>query len=392
MLAMGVFLSAMLTLGLCLLRYRSSDRLLRLMPDIALFLLQFVLLSWLTASVGAYEVSLPWAASLLIAAGVMIYVCLSAAFVFRRHGHELSPSSIKEALDGLDTGLCFCDPDGRIVLINYAMGELTAPLIGGYPRTIAEIDQATEPCRTEGDLYRLSDTIRQIRRVELTAPSLIGYTQTTVQDVTALCNAASRLREESDRLKAVNSEMRLMMERLADRIREEETLTVKRRIHDDIGASLIAIQEIMKGGDEDMDVQLNRLKNAVSYFSHHEPQQAVTFDSLTAKARSMGVRIRVSGDLPDDGKARELMIAAVSESVTNCVRHAGGDEVYVHIDDGEDVAVTITNNGMNPAGEIREGGGLSTLRRLCENNGAAMSVASVPRFTLTLRLKKEKVK
>ena len=58
-----------------------------------------------------------------------------------------------------------------------------------------------------------------------------------------------------------------MYKRLADRIREQENLNLKMKIHDDIGTSLITISKIIDEGiNEDIETQLTLLQNAVSYF------------------------------------------------------------------------------------------------------------------------------
>lgn len=67
---------------------------------------------------------------------------------------------------------------------------------------------------------------------------------------------------------------------------------------------------------------------------------------------------------------RNLVTMAVCECLTNTVRHAGGDEVYVKIDKGsENLAVTVTNNGTPPKSEITPGGGLISLRDKIERFG-----------------------
>ena len=54
-------------------------------------------------------------------------------------------------------------------------------------------------------------------------------------------------------------------------------------------------------------------------------------------------------------------------------------------EDGHVTAV-ITNNGTPPAGEIKEGGGLSSLRRRIRSAGGTMAIQSLPAFALTVTL------
>lgn len=53
-------------------------------------------------------------------------------------------------------------------------------------------------------------------------------------------------------------------------------------------------------------------------------------------------------------------------------------------------AVTLTNNGRQPEQDIKEGGGLSSLRTMAENADGQMTVESVPKFSLTITVPKEK--
>ena len=75
--------------------------------------------------------------------------------------------------------------------------------------------------------------------------------------------------------------------------------------------------------------------------------------------------------------------------MTNAVRYAGADELYVCFSEDSDFAtVAVTNNGKLPEADITEGGGLSTLRRRVERAGGTMLVQSMPCFKLTVTVPK----
>lgn len=75
------------------------------------------------------------------------------------------------------------------------------------------------------------------------------------------------------------------------------------------------------------------------------------------------------------------------ECVTNCIKHADGNEVYIRIAQrGECYDVTITNNGKIPTEPIKEGSGLSTLRRSIESSGGEMHISHNPRFALLITI------
>lgn len=80
-----------------------------------------------------------------------------------------------------------------------------------------------------------------------------------------------------------------------------------------------------------------------------------TMDEVNRTARQLGVAVKIDGYLPRDTAAEELTVAAAKECVTNCIKHADGNEVYIRIAQrGERYDVTITNNGKIPTEPIRK--------------------------------------
>ena len=86
------------------------------------------------------------------------------------------------------------------------------------------------------------------------------------------------------------------------------------------------------------------------------------------------------------------MLLAIQECITNCVKHAKGNEIYITCKNEEDsIILEITNNGIVPKGKIVEGGGLTSLRQKIERSGGVMIVESSPRFMLRVEFQKEKL-
>ena len=109
----------------------------------------------------------------------------------------------------------------------------------------------------------------------------------------------------------------------------------------------------------------------------------------SAASITAGVELLINGELPKDYGRRYIFSLAIRESITNCVRHAGGTKVFVQsIPFGNIHIIIITNNGIVPKKTVTEGGGLSSLRRRVERSGGSMSVQSFPYFALTVRLPK----
>ena len=169
--------------------------------------------------------------------------------------------------------------------------------------------------------------------------------------------------------------------------REEEILSMKMRVHDDIGRSVIATRRLLQQGLPTRELDLTAWKNAIHLLKRdsESPEDKDALTQLTEAAAGIGVAIRLEGKLPRNAAAAYLLITAMRECATNCARHAGGTELYVRITHSHGFAAArITNNGRPPEGPLSEGGGLSSLRARVEKAGGTMSVRAAPEFELTV--------
>ncbi len=367
---------------------------------------------------------------------VIVYISLILLITGRKG--RLTPLSVRQGLDNMSSGICFADDNGKIILINRVMGNLISELTGRYPYNVNELYTSINNSKSSlhDNLYRFPDNrIWSITSIPLSDPALKGYTQISAKDVTDIINANESLRLENDALKETNEKLNEMYVRLSDRIRDEETLKLKARIHDDIGAGLLALSSLMESGsDEDIEHELMLLKDAVSYFGvRPETSDHDMIIDLKKEASRLGITLKISGALPPDetidtlddppsyeaGQSvsssssyvtiRKITEQAIRECMTNCVIHAGGNEVYVSIryldtdidtdrsdsdktpfsyieSEQKRVVITITNNGVAPETPVTEGSGLSSLRQSVEAVGGTMDIESEPVFKLILTL------
>lgn len=317
------------------------------------------------------------------------------AIAFRReywrHKNELSPFSIKEATDNLPLGICFVDPNGRVILCNDRMRRLSFALSGHELQIVRDLTEALAKPAPDvtvlNDCYILPDkSIWQFRFQEITVDGDNRWRQVTAHDITEFYNANLRQAEINRELRAVNGKLHKMYERMADDIKEKERLDLKIYIHDTIGRSLLTIRDIIDNG-ADTEQKIKALREAVSVLATNRTLTATTLDEVRATAEALGVKIEIDGYLPPDSLVEELAAAALRECVTNCIKHAGGNEVYIRIAQrGEHYDVTITNNGKIPTKPIKEGSGLSTLRRSIERSGGEMHISHNPRFALLITI------
>ena len=385
-----LFIAALFVFLLLIYEYVSIGRLKKCMPDAVIFVLLILFISYVSGSTLSsnyrYKI-VPIPAVIFVSVFFIIYSIINFFTEQRKNRDRLTPNSVKEAFDNLDSGICFADENSRIILMNYAMSSLISSILKRYPQTLDDVYEALDSVeKLSENFYKLNNkTVWQLSKSNLTA-----FTQLSLQDVTELFEANRQLEEENKRLIKTNEEIQKMLERLADRIREQETLSLKMQIHNDIGASLIKISNLInKSNSEDIDKQLALLEGAVSYFSNNKLSGKKDFDETQIKAEGMGVELVINGAFPDFEGSREIVFRAIDECLTNCVIHAKGNRVFVDISENDNqYTVIITNNGIPPEAEIIEGGGLSSLRKKLEAQGNEMEIISDGQFALILRINK----
>ena len=306
---------------------------------------------------------------------------------------------IKESFDNLPIAACFFDTNGVVRLINKRMLAISFVLMKNGMQTIYELRNALknpsdEVIRADENLplYRFPDG-ETLRFEEKAIVTRLGdvFTQVTAADVSKVVMRQNELNEENLRLEEANERARKLLEQMPDMVREEEILSMKMRVHDDIGHSILSARLTLLHNENLESIRENahiwEKSIALLCRTNDMPQQQDAWEYAKIKAERVGIRLIVQGDIPENEPERTLFALAVRECTTNCVRHAGGTELYISCATERDKYIaTIENNGKIPNAEIKEGGGLSSLRKRIEKAGGEMIVQSYPKFSLTLIL------
>lgn len=335
----------------------------------------------------------------LLETGLFIYATSRYIRMRMRMRYSLSQESIKEGSDNLPDGICFFDEYGTVRLINKKMMSIGMMLFGKEIQTLDELhgalscpQSAVECLDREIALYHFPDgTVHQFTESAITDRDGKQITEVIAANVTELYAKQEELNHENVRLADANRRMKWILDNISDMVREEEILSMKIRVHDDIGHSILAAKKALT---QHQDIAVIR-KNAVLwetavdllYRANNMPAVQDEWQTVQIRAEELGVKIVIDGTLPEDEFVRHLLLLAIRECVTNCVRHAGGNRVFVEVaDDGKQTACAMTNNGRAPQQAVIEGSGLSGLRCRIEREGGIMKLTDSPRFVLTVIL------
>ncbi|MBO4636955.1 MAG: sensor histidine kinase [Clostridiales bacterium] len=324
----------------------------------------------------------------IVALGIALVISiLSFVHTVIKNRNELSLKSVKEAFDKLSTGLCYSAPGGYIVLINKKMQELSVALTG---KTVTNAKQFYFFVKEKGDIVKIGDENFYMFTKKQLKGSKDMY-ELIAMDVTE----ETLLREELERQKKINREFNERLARFSKETGEvtvkQEVLNAKINIHDNLGNALIMSKRYLSKDDTDITLdEILEKWNKITFLEGtlNERKDKNITDDITAAAKACGIELVVRGTIPNNDTVRTLLFNGVRESLTNALKHADADIVFIDVSDDEGTTVMqFTNDGLFKPGPVNEGGGLTSLRNLVENNGGEMIISNEDRFCLTIRLR-----
>ena len=319
----------------------------------------------------------------------------------RRQGKQaLSRDSIKQALDMLPSGICYFTPSGSVKLCNRQMDALFRSISQCDLQTLAELRDALSGCDACSGVIRLSQEMQtylfpdgkawSYRQTEVKASDGVVYTEAIFSDVTDLYHKSLELKEQIKRLNAISRELKWLSDNALILTREKEVLSAKTKLHDDMGAVLIAIRHILHNNQtEEAANAMDLFRRAVSAikYDNADPRGHSELDRFMQDAGAIGITVNLSGELPEQEELRRVMILAMRECLTNSVRHARATTIQITVEQkGDSVSMQITNDGKPPETEVVPKGGLLNLYRHIMGCGGTMEIQSKPGFALTVVL------
>ena len=349
-------------------------------------------------------VSLPPAFVVLLCLGLGALLFWLYRTLLMRARAEISPMSVKEAADGLSTGMCFYLTGGRVLLVNAAMEAFCRSATGDELISGTQLREnlfsgmLLPGCRREmlegtllliladGRAWGVSE--RQILFQKEKISVLLA------NDVTELYQKTRSLQELRERLDTLNRRLTAYNQEIVATTAEKELLSARVRLHDEMGADLLAIRRYMEYGGSDSDRAdiERRLRRNVGFLLTGQASQARDeYELMLETAQKLGVRVRLTGELPQTEPVKHVVATAIHECFTNTLRHAHGDELSISVEtSGDRILVCFTNNGEPPASPVQEKGGLKSLRTLVEQiPDARMEIEVEPCYVVKLTLPKE---
>ncbi len=306
--------------------------------------------------------------------------------------------SVKEAFDDMYAGIVCYNEAGVPVLVNPKMEELSEyvtrkPLLDGN-RLWKDIqnNNLRSGCEVidQGNTILLRIPNGKIFKLEQRRINVDGVNlkELFATDITKVYTASIELREGNERLKRMNDRMRNLNDTITRVTIEKEILNMKVRVHDNLGQSLLKAKRYLVSGEGSLPEIIENWKENVKLIdSESDVSNNDDYKLMFKTAKDVGVNMVVKGMLPQDQERKRIVSTAMHECITNTIRHAGGNELYISIIENRgETIVRFSNNGKAPDGPVELSGGLGMLHSMVEDYGGTMEVETSPEFLITIKI------
>ena len=348
-------------------------------------------------------ISRPKAALLVLPLCCVVLCLVQLRGLYRLERTSISSMSVKEAVDSLPTGLCFYLEGGRIVLVNRAMEDLCGAALGEalingerFRQRLFSDEGLTEGTAfrsapdpllvlADGSAWALSERPAEYRGERLH--------MLLASNVTELYRKNLSLQQMRRELASLNDRLTLYYREIVDLTVQKELLAARVRVHESMGGSLLMMKQYLQNGGSEAEGRAleARLRQSAGLMqASQKPTVRDEYALILDTAEKLRFRIVIDGPLPQAEPRKHIIATALHECLTNTLRHARGDTLCLTLRERDGCLTAVfTNNGTQPQEPVREGGGLSALRKLTEEAGGTMDVVSLPELTVTLKLPKE---
>ncbi len=320
---------------------------------------------------------------------------------------KLGNKDIKESLDNLPTGIIVAKENGVILLANKKMYDLYFQLSGKILQSIYSfLDFLNGKIINTDNVIFLKNTKvptiifedNQIYSFMLKEIYLNDkkHLQLTASNVTELYNLNQKLIEKNNELKNARIKILKTKKQLKKIINKNEIVDAKMKIHQTMGTNLATIKHYLYTGSGNINKSLymwNSTFNILENMNEENLTDDKGFDSFIKAANDMGIKVFLTGNLPDDANIIKIIIHIGKECLINAVLHAKADAMFFNVETYDDsYTIEISNNGENPINktkdEIKSGGGFMSIQKQLNHINGRFEVNTDPTFSLKLYLPK----
>jgi SHS2 domain-containing protein len=343
---------------------------------------------------------------------MIILVVIENTLAVRHYRSRITEQSVKNGLDMLPTGIMYYWRNGIVKLINLRMEEIcrnideNASFDGQtfwtklYHERYVTLKYVPPKSDNSVTVLTPDNKCYHFMRNEIDINGNTMY-ELIAMDVTAENAINYKLSSDRNKVKNLNERLKELSDNIGKMTIEREILDTKISVHDNLGEALLLTKQYLTDNTSvDKKEVVSLLKRNIALLENEKPDSwQSSYEECLNVAKLSGVDVVIDGKLPEASESglgitdsvdmKNIIENAITTCITNVVRHAKGNQLYVSVKESDrEYTIKFTNNGKKPRVKIKESGGLKNLRFLVESNGGAMIVISKPEFCLEIILKK----
>lgn len=228
-----------------------------------------------------------------------------------------------------------------------------------------ELKQALEECDQENGIIKLSDErqtylfpdgkVWRYSQTEVTVKTGTIYTEAIFSEVTEQYEKHQELKRQTEQLKKISRDLKQLSDNVQKLTKEREVLAAKTKLHDQMGAGLIAIRQILRQNTTSKEnaAAVTQFRRAIQILQEENAYPQDDVAEFIRDAAVSGIHVEITGELPQEEELLHLLLPVMREACVNAARHADASALYVTAEQTEDAVILhIGNDGKQPEGEI----------------------------------------
>jgi len=313
---------------------------------------------------------------------------------------SISRLSVKQAMDSLDTAVLFYKKNGHILMQNNKMQELMLWTAGRaiyncklYLETT--VIPNSEQIADDSYLYHVVDSVWQFTIKEIRLGKM-PITQITADDVTEQYRENLLLQKKHLELNAHQAQLNVFARNIEENCRSENLLRIKTELHDAHNTKLTALLQYLRYGELPEGETFDEIRKSVLRGTENPKAMAASpsymIETIVNHYGRIGVKIHIRGELPLDRDIALAFVQIFQEATVNSIAHGYANEIYAEISHNDkNFVMRITDNSTLSEKEIKEGGGIASMRRQTEKLSGCLTVGYMPGFTLSASVPEKEV-
>lgn len=312
-------------------------------------------------------------AFLLLRAIYLIY-----SFLFDSEGN-LTLLSLKQALDNLASGIIFSELDGRIIIANRVAIDIYQKF------TEQELWNARPIINLGNQKFRIGDSVWQLKQQKIDLFKKQNIYQITANDITKLEDMLATLENQKSEHESKREEIKKVLTNLKENKRQEALLQTRYDLHAQLGYTVSVLDRI-KTSDLTQAEKITKLSEILSMgIVLSEYNFSEKLDNLIESFAKLNLKIEINGEAKFDPLIEKGLISILREAAINAVKHGNAELLIVNITPETDqFVIEIKNKGELPKTKIKEGSGISSMRKRISDLGGKLNLAYDKEFIVTL--------